>query len=229
MRKGIQPFAFLDIVRDTPPTDKGLDHIAIDLAAELVLTIPSSQLIEMCGTPQLIDELMQDKIDQSDYLSDFDFHNAVSDLFLQLKDPHTLYVKPTCLGAHLALQPFSLTSRIDSISGAQVISIDGLLSRFVNDGLYKGIPLRDLVGADVLKLNGVDALKAIVAFTARFGYISKGNTHPPLFRSRGHLVNFLNCRSLGRVQSGPQLGLPKEIPGPLRLSFDHFSDLHGAA
>ena len=149
LRKGIQPFAFLDIVRDTPPTDKGLDHIAIDLAAEL------------------------DKIDQSDYLSDFDFHNAVSDLFLQLKDPHTLYVKPTCLGAHLALQPFSLTSRIDSISGAQVISIDGLLSRFVNDGLYKGIPLRDLVGADVLKLNGVDALKAIVAFTARFGYISK--------------------------------------------------------
>lgn len=115
---------------------------------------------------------------QSPPTSEFAFHQAIVSVIEALKDPHTVYVKPSCFAA-FALQPFMLTGSINPKTGAQRIEIDGLLSLLAGNDAYNGIDLAGLVGAELATIDGSDAVATIIEFARVHGYISKGAAYLP--------------------------------------------------
>ncbi|KAJ4458280.1 hypothetical protein PAPYR_5955 [Paratrimastix pyriformis] len=57
--------------------------------------------------------------------SDYDFQEKLGNIFLRLKDPHSVYVKPTCYQAFIFVIPFRMNSSIEN--GQQVLRLASLV------------------------------------------------------------------------------------------------------
>lgn len=146
LMKSMPSYAFIDAVKDSPID--GFQHFEIDI----------------------LDELQE--VAHTAYDRDADFQQDVSNIFLALKDPHTLYTKPRDCYSVFALQPLSFSSAV--VKGKQIIFIDGIYG-YARDPLYKDIPFPDLLGAEVKYIDEQPALEAIFEFAKDFVYISKDN------------------------------------------------------
>lgn len=149
LTKAIPLYAFIDALKDSPV--EGFQNFDIDILEDL------------------------SDISKTNYDVDADFQQDISNIFLQLKDPHTLYTKPRECYSVFAIQPLSFGSRLSSRTGKQVIYINGVYSIIARDPMYQNIPFQDLLGAEVTYIDEQPALAEIKEFARDFMYISKDN------------------------------------------------------
>eukprot|EP01118_Nematostelium_gracile_P005246 TRINITY_DN1643_c0_g2_i3.p1 TRINITY_DN1643_c0_g2~~TRINITY_DN1643_c0_g2_i3.p1 ORF type:complete len:587 (-),score=101.46 TRINITY_DN1643_c0_g2_i3:101-1861(-) len=147
--KIMKMYAFRDIVKDSP--DDGVDgllHIQTDLDAAF------------------------ETIAQTSYEFDYQFQEAVSRVYKGLKDPHTLYKKPpNCYGFNV-VQPFVLSSYVDT-NQTQQIFVKGL-SPYASAFEYQlGINLTQYVNQTILALQSDDPFDYLLTFSILHGFISK--------------------------------------------------------
>eukprot|EP01128_Nolandella_sp_AFSM9_P012426 TRINITY_DN9271_c0_g1_i1.p1 TRINITY_DN9271_c0_g1~~TRINITY_DN9271_c0_g1_i1.p1 ORF type:complete len:616 (+),score=146.32 TRINITY_DN9271_c0_g1_i1:33-1850(+) len=145
--KALQSYAFRDAVRDSPPSDHLL-HISVDLLKQLPI------------------------LQNTAWSSDIEFHNALTELFVSLKDPHTVYSGPQCYGS-FAVQPFALTSSWDEATSTQSVEISGIYAFAEYKNSWPELTNEEYTGATIVEIDGVDAVKAITDFALEFGFVSK--------------------------------------------------------
>eukprot|EP01102_Stenamoeba_stenopodia_P007170 TRINITY_DN2003_c0_g1_i1.p1 TRINITY_DN2003_c0_g1~~TRINITY_DN2003_c0_g1_i1.p1 ORF type:complete len:649 (-),score=177.00 TRINITY_DN2003_c0_g1_i1:68-1969(-) len=140
LRQAMQQYVFRDIVRDSPTY---IISLSVDIDAELAA------------------------IGATNWDSDYEFQQAISNLYMLLRDPHTLYLKSSdCYGFYV-VQPYSLGFVVEG--DAQVFYVDQL--QFVE--LYEAMGyanVSSMAGQQVIAIDGMDPKQAVINFG---GFISK--------------------------------------------------------
>ncbi|GIQ82688.1 hypothetical protein KIPB_003868 [Kipferlia bialata] len=67
---------------------------------------------------------------QQDYPSEYDMHIALAQLFKRLKDPHSVYVPPSCFNILYWAHPVALGTSLDTDAGEQKIYLRNLPSNY---------------------------------------------------------------------------------------------------
>ena len=108
------------------------------------------------------------------FSSDYDFHQALSDIFLPYRDPHTMYSKPACYQKLSWVLPIALRSEV--VDGVQKLFVDHLppeygyfevgywSTREAPEGLY---------GAQIDEIEGEDPLVFLTHWADEHVYSSK--------------------------------------------------------
>lgn len=103
------------------------------------------------------------------FATDYDFHNYLRGVYIQLHDAHTMYYAPACYASWDFYQPLNLVGYVDSSSSSSGQLAIGV-SPYFETGVYnyykdQGIDLLDFVGAQVLTINAVEAVQYITTFS----------------------------------------------------------------
>jgi hypothetical protein len=109
------------------------------------------------------------------FKNDFEFHESLRSVFLQLHDAHTNYYAPRCYASFEWSQPINLVSYVDSSSQKQVLAVslyfDDDLARYYRQQL--NFDPTQWSGAIVEQINGADALQFVRAFADKQIGLSK--------------------------------------------------------
>eukprot|EP00767_Chilomastix_cuspidata_P000337 gnl/Chilomastix_cuspidata/1081.p1 GENE.gnl/Chilomastix_cuspidata/1081~~gnl/Chilomastix_cuspidata/1081.p1 ORF type:complete len:824 (-),score=313.56 gnl/Chilomastix_cuspidata/1081:1901-4159(-) len=130
------------------------------------------------------------------YANDFEFQQALSDVLIPLKDPHTMYSKPSCYQKFVWLLPFTLRSALDG--DEQRLYVDSLPPSYAfYQDLYAQSTGRYLpdwfYGAEVVAINGTaDPVTQLADWADSFVYVSKIRDS----RFNQALQNDFWCRSM---------------------------------
>ena len=187
VRDSLELYAFRDIV--AKPIESPLIHIAVDIRSRL------------------------DQIGRSDFGIDFNFHQSINNLFVDLHDPHTVYAKPDCYSFYM-LAPLALSSRLNS-DGMQEIFVKGTLKLFSGskwDSKYDNMT--------VSEIDGVDAMQVLESYALHNTFISKdlGTSFNAAVQSqfveRNALISDfpLNNSMTWTLKAGDSTSIPLEIP-----------------
>ncbi|KAF9580992.1 hypothetical protein BGW38_002154 [Lunasporangiospora selenospora] len=129
-------YVFYDIAKSPPPMENS-DLEPVDLSAEL------------------------DKIGNSSFPSDYNFHSTVSRLLTRLQDPHTSY-KSLCYQQFLFIQPMSTYGVFEN--GRQQVKVATILNKLDNS-LNK-----TLVDCEVTHIDGQPAFELMVEYAKTKAY-----------------------------------------------------------
>ncbi|GIQ90043.1 hypothetical protein KIPB_012689, partial [Kipferlia bialata] len=145
---------FVDILHDPPAP---YEHLAVDLPAAVTA------------------------VGETPFLSDYDFHVALTDVFNGLKDPHSVFAIPSCYRQFEFSLPIAFRSEYNEAAGQQYIYAAELPHAygFVAEQYRSQHPETDLdalLGKRILYIDGVDPVTAIAQFAEDTVYYSK-NPH----------------------------------------------------
>lgn len=165
--------AFADIARDPPEPYK---HLATDVWADL--------------------DAINSTFSTGNH-SAWDYHAALSEVFLKLKDAHTLYVKPSFFANFILMFPLGI--KVDT-SGVMRFASYPPRAQFVSESyatLHPEVNLSHLVGRAITRINGKQPLVFLAEWADKYMYISKsshGRVNAALiqgfFQRPMHVFNF---------------------------------------
>lgn len=95
--------------------------------------------------------------------SEWAFHQAINNIFIDLHDPHTVYVKPSLCYNFFMVLGLTLNSTIDPVTQNQIIVVKGASDP----------SLKQYVGMVVRSIDGVDGLTALTNFGFSQMFVSK--------------------------------------------------------
>jgi len=126
-------------------------------------------------------QAIREQVDGDAFSTDFEFHSAISAVFLPLKDPHTVYAKPKGYSTFSLTLPVTVEARADKNDPAGVSfflralpdEYQQFTQRFAELLRAQGRNLPDLLGQKVLSINGRSPIEALQAFADEVVYVSK--------------------------------------------------------
>lgn len=131
-------------------------------------------------------ELVKINASLSLYACDFDFHNALSGVYLPLKDPHTRYDKPRGYGYFYLILPVTVSGLPEGSSDEVSFTLRDLSNEYgyatwqFNEILAKNnVSLHDFFQKPIKSINGIPTLEALQMFADDVCYVSK-NPHARL-------------------------------------------------
>lgn len=174
---------------NTIPFNKEWATATIDTLSQSLENFGFGALYHATGPPysiqlDVLGELKhtQSMIDRGQFNSDIEFQEHVQSIFQSTQDAHTRYSKPVCYAATF-VQPFAFDLRIEPTAGsANEEPVLYLMSNVYTDTYatyYPHVPVKELIGAKVELLNGVEFTTEISGWA---------DTHETRSNNRG--INF---------------------------------------
>eukprot|EP00767_Chilomastix_cuspidata_P001052 gnl/Chilomastix_cuspidata/1316.p1 GENE.gnl/Chilomastix_cuspidata/1316~~gnl/Chilomastix_cuspidata/1316.p1 ORF type:complete len:782 (+),score=356.64 gnl/Chilomastix_cuspidata/1316:50-2395(+) len=116
------------------------------------------------------------KLYDNDYTYEYELHHDLISLFKRPKDPHQVYVSPSCFRMFEGMLPWTVTGAIDAGGSTQYVFApytDDVKNSYLANG---GVDYSEYEGLVVAQINGVDTYDFLVEFGNEHQYVSKFQT-----------------------------------------------------